>query len=145
MSIFSRRDATTKKASLRILDTKSLKHENLILLELEHALTRLALSKLTNLQKAILLRLYCEGNGEHTLSSLVRKLSSELGIPESTLKWSLRGLRDLGLIESGSVEVKGVPVSLTYAGLVVAKNIMEGGGNRRLDGTLALLHRRNSD
>lgn len=88
------------------------------------------------------MKLYCEGNGKHTLSSLVRKLAEELEVPESTLKWSIRGLRDLGLVESGSVEVKGVPVSLTYAGLVVAKNIVEGGGVEGPDSALAVPIRR---
>jgi len=144
VSVFSKR-STTEKPLLSALNVKDLKCENPILLELEHALTRLALSKLTKLQKTILLRLYCEGSGEYTFSSLVRKLSAELGISESTLKWSFRGLRDLGLIESGSMDVKGVPVSLTYAGLVVAKNIMEGGSYGGLDDTLALLRRCNSN
>jgi len=125
VSAFSRKSATEAppQGLARIGD---LKHENPLLLELEHALTRLALSKLTKLQKAILLKLYREGNGKHTFSSLVRRLADELGASESTLKWSVRGLRDLGLIESGSMEVKGVPVSLTYAGLVVAKSIAGG-------------------
>ena len=136
MSAFSRKSSTEEpRPSTTISD---LKHENPLLLELEQALTRLALSKLTKLQRAILLRLYCEGNGKHTLSSLVRKLADELGAPESTLKWSIRGLRDLGLVESGSVEVRGVPVSLTYAGLVVAKNIMEVERHGRPDGALAV-------
>jgi len=116
----------------------NLRHENPLLLELEQALTRLALSKLTKLQRAILVRLYYEGNGEHTFSRLVRKLANELGAPESTLKWSIRSLRDLGLVESGSLEVKGVPVSLTYAGLLVAKNIAEAEGLGRPNSALAL-------
>jgi len=136
VSTFSRKSSAEElRPSTTISD---LKHENPLLLELEQALTRLALSKLTELQRAILLRLYCEGNGKHTLSSLVRKLAYELGAPESTLKWSIRGLRDLGLVESGSVEVKGVPVSLTYAGLVVAKNIVVVEGHGRPDSALAV-------
>jgi DNA-binding MarR family transcriptional regulator len=141
VSAFSRKSAA-EEPPRRSIRTCDLKHENLLLLELERALTRLALSKLTELQRTILLKLYCEGNGKHTLSSLVRKLAEELEVPESTLKWSIRGLRDLGLVESGSVEVKGVPVSLTYAGLVVAKNIVEGGGVEGPDSALAVPIRR---
>lgn len=137
MSVFSRKSAT-KEPLRSTTRTGDLKHENPLLLELEYALTRLALSKLTKLQRAILLKLYYEGNGKHTFSSLVRKLADELGTPESTLKWSIRGLRDLGLVESGSVEVKGIPVSLTYAGLVVAKNIVEGEEIGGPDGALAM-------
>lgn len=110
----------------------------MLLLELERVLTKLALSKLTELQRTILLKLYREGNGRHTFSSLVKKLAEELGVPESTLKWSIRGLRNLGLVESGSVEVKGVPVSLTYAGLVVARNIVEDEGVGGPDSALAV-------
>jgi len=100
--------------------------DNPLLLELEHVLTRLALSKLTELQKRIMVELYRNGDGYETFSSLVRKLSVKLSAPESTLKWSLRGLRDVGLITSGKADLKGIPVSLTYAGAVVAKHLAEG-------------------
>jgi len=141
VSAFSRKSATEAPPQ-GLTRTGDLKHENPLLLELEHALTRLALSKLTKLQKAILLKLYREGNGKHTFSSLVRRLADELGASESTLKWSVRGLRDLGLIGSGSMKVKGVPVSLTYAGLVVAKNIAGGTRLGGLDTALAVPVRR---
>lgn len=147
MSAFSRESAAEE---LRRKPTKisDVEHENPLLLELERTLTKLALSKLTKLQRAILLRLYCEGNGKHTFSSLVRKLADELGVPESTLKWSIRGLRDLGLVESGSAEVKGVPVSLTYAGLVIAKSIAEveevGGSDSALAVLVGRSHRQHS-
>ena len=136
MSAFSRKSSAEEL--LRSTTISDLGRENPLLLELKHALIKLAASKLTKLQRAILLRLYREGNGKHTFSSLVRKLADELGVPESTLKWSIRGLRDLGLVESGSVKVRGVPVSLTYAGLVVAKNIVEVEGLGGPDSALAL-------
>ncbi|MHC1627587.1 MAG: hypothetical protein ACXQTI_01985 [Candidatus Nezhaarchaeales archaeon] len=126
MSAFSGK-SSTKATLVDKLEIESLRRENPLLLELEYALARLASSKLTKLQKRILLELYQNGNGDHTLSSLVRKFSAELGVPESTLKWSLRGLRDIGLIASGNIEVKGIPVSLTYAGMVVAKYMTEEG------------------
>lgn len=124
MSAFSRK-SSAENVLVNKLEIEDLRRENPLLLELEHTLVKLALLKLTKLQKRLLLELYRNGNGDHTLSSLVRKLSVELGIPESTLKWSLRGLRDIGLIASGNIEVKGIPVSLTYAGMIVAKHIVE--------------------
>ncbi|MCS7139518.1 MAG: hypothetical protein N3F04_00185 [Candidatus Nezhaarchaeota archaeon] len=125
MSTFSRKNAT--RAVLTDTRAESLRRESLPLLELEQALTKMAISKLTELQKRILLILYRKGNGEHTLSSLVRMLSTELRVSESTLKWNLRGLRDVGLIVSGSAKTKGLPVSLTYAGVVVARYMAEWG------------------
>ncbi|MEM4576178.1 MAG: hypothetical protein QW701_01805 [Candidatus Nezhaarchaeales archaeon] len=125
MSTFSRK-RSSEETLISSPKPEEWKPENPLLLELEFALTRLALMKLTKLQKILLLRLYSEDCNDYTLSSLVRKLSTELEVPESTLKWSLRGLRDMGLITSGGKDAKGIPVSLTYAGLIVAKNIAEG-------------------
>jgi len=44
---------------------------------------------------------------------LVNKLSNELHLPKSTVKWNLSRLRESGMIVAGSKSVKGVPVRLT--------------------------------
>jgi len=62
---------------------------------------------------------------EITLSRQAREIAKKLNIPESTVKWNLRVLRDLGLIECGSMNNKGIPIRLTYAGLIIANSIKE--------------------
>jgi hypothetical protein len=70
-----------------------------------------------------------------TYSWYVRAVSTNLSIPESTAKWCLNNLRDMCLIEAGTSSKKGIPLRLTYPGLVVAEGLArsraeakEGGG-----------------
>ena len=79
--------------------------------------------KLTKRQKKILVELYLNCNGDVTLTSLARELSEKLRLPESTVKWNLRLLRDAGLIQAGSFREKNVPVRLSRAGLVLAEKL----------------------
>ena len=72
--------------------------------------------KLTRRQKQILVQVYLRYDGNATLTSLARELSAYLNIPESTVKWNLRLLRDAGLIRAGSYKEKNVPVRLSKAG-----------------------------
>lgn len=62
-------------------------------------------------------------HSELTLSSYVKEISRLFRIPESTVKWNLRLLRDLHLIEGGAIYRKGIPVKLTYSGLIVVEEI----------------------
>jgi predicted transcriptional regulator len=99
---------------------------------LEESLVRLAEKVMTDVQqqilKYILLR---EDHGDpKTYSWYVRTLSKDLGLPESTVKWSLKSLRDACLIEAGSAAEKGLPLRLTYPGMVVAGRVC--GGEPRL-------------
>jgi len=89
----------------------------------KNAFLRLALMKLTKRQKKILVELYLNCNGDVTLTSLARELSEKLRLPESTVKWNLRLLRDAGLIQAGSFREKNVPVRLSRAGLVLAEKL----------------------
>lgn len=66
-----------------------------------------------------------QGN-PRTYSWYVRTISKELGLPESTVKWSLKSLRDSCLIEAGSASEKGLPLRLTYPGVVVAGRVCRG-------------------
>jgi len=56
---------------------------------------------------------------------LVDKLSVELHVPKSTVRWNLGRLRDSGMIIAGNKDAKGVPVKLTEKG-EIALRIMEG-------------------
>jgi len=57
---------------------------------------------------------------------LIERLSRELGVPRSTVRWNLRGLRETGLIRAGDKENKGIPVELTYMGRVMSEYISSG-------------------
>lgn len=91
---------------------------------LEESLVRLAIRNLTPIQSRILDYVYGrEIGGDHTYSWYVRSIAAEMGVPESTTKWCLSSLRDMLLIEAGSSLEKGIPLRLTYPGLVVAKGL----------------------
>ena len=62
------------------------------------------------------------------MSSIVATLVERLGMPPSTAKWSLRSLRELGLIRCGNSEEKGVPTRLTPVGRLIARAILRGVG-----------------
>ncbi len=82
---------------------------------------KFALAKLNKRQKKILIEIYNNQNNGDTLTSLARKISKKLNLPESTVKWNLRLLRDVGLIEAGSINEKNIPVKLSMAGLLLAE------------------------
>ncbi|MDI9609147.1 MAG: hypothetical protein QFX34_02575 [Candidatus Verstraetearchaeota archaeon] len=92
---------------------------------LEESLVRLAEKVMTDVQHQILGYLLCrEADGDpKTYSWYVRTLSKELNLPESTVKWSLKSLREACLIEAGSAAEKGLPLRLTYPGMVVAERV----------------------
>ncbi|MDI9619372.1 MAG: hypothetical protein QFX33_00905 [Candidatus Nezhaarchaeota archaeon] len=134
MSAFSKERRNRKTLLVDKPNRKDLNWENPVLRELEFALTKLASLGLTALQKRILLELYLNGNGDRTLSSLVRELSAKLNVPESTMKWSVRKLREAGLLLSGDVSRKGLPVLLTYAGLIVSRRLSKEMAEVPIDG-----------
>lgn len=90
---------------------------------LEESLKKICFRVLTDVQKKILLYIMENEHLELTISSYVKKISKALRIPESTAKWNLRLLRDLSLIEGGAIYRKGIPVRLTYSGLIIVEEI----------------------
>jgi len=64
---------------------------------------------------------------------LVNKLSGELHVPKSTVRWNISKLRDYGMIIAGNRDSKGIPVELTEKGkialLVLEKDVLELLGN----------------
>ena len=87
---------------------------------MEQALMAAASSRLTRKQQA-LLRWIASGECEPSVYTvLIDRYSEDRGIPRSTVRWNLRGLRGAGLIVAGDMENKGVPVILTEMGQTLA-------------------------
>jgi Fe2+ or Zn2+ uptake regulation protein len=96
---------------------------------MEQALMAAASSRLTGKQQA-LLRWIAGMDGEFCVyTTLIDLYSEELGIPRSTVRWNLRGLREAGLIVAGDRENKGVPVALTEMGQTLADYLEPWGTN----------------
>lgn len=93
---------------------------------LEQALFTATSTKLTEKQRTILQWLTHNYREKAVYTVLIQRLSEELGIPESTVRWNLKGLRDAYLINAGTKENKGVPVSLTEMGRVMASYSLAG-------------------
>ena len=79
-----------------------------------------ASTKLTEKQRTILNWLTTQYEDDEVYTNLIKQLSTELEIPESTVRWNLRGLREADLINAGTKDNKGVPVSLTMMGKIMA-------------------------
>jgi len=88
--------------------------------QLEQALMTAASTKLTEKQRTILHWLTTRYEEDEVYTNLIKQLSEELEIPESTVRWNLRGLREADLINAGTKDNKGVPVSLTMMGKIMA-------------------------
>jgi predicted transcriptional regulator len=93
---------------------------------LEESLKRVCAKALTDLQKRILLYIVENEHIGMTCSRHVREISKTMDLPESTVKWSIRSLRDAYLIEGGSRSQKGIPAKVTYSGLLVAEGLKGG-------------------
>ncbi len=53
-------------------------------------------------------------NGHYiTATNLVQKLSEEMRVPASTLRYNIRQLASYGLLTCGDAKTKGVPIRLT--------------------------------
>ena len=94
----------------------------------EETLASASSRRLTRKQR-LMLRWLSDGYGEDTIyTSLIERLSEDLCIPRSTVRWNLQGLREANLIRAGDRENKGVPVELTDAGRMMAGIVAAGGG-----------------
>lgn len=91
--------------------------------QLEQALMTAASTKLTEKQRTILQWLTMHDIDDTVYTNLIKQLSMELDIPESTVRWNLRGLREAELINAGTKENKGVPVSLTLMGRIMSSYV----------------------
>lgn len=88
--------------------------------QVEQALIKAACTKLTEKQRIILNWLTTRYQENEVYTNLIKQLSNELEIPESTVRWNLRGLREADLIKAGTKNNKGIPVSLTNMGWIMA-------------------------
>jgi DNA-binding MarR family transcriptional regulator len=78
-------------------------------------LKKLLLRALTKIQILVLNEI--KNNGYYfTVTSLIEEISRKYGISPSTLRWNVKKLYELGMIECGNSERKGIPVVLTKEG-----------------------------
>ena len=98
---------------------ESLKEHYRELYAIEGALEAASTRRLTDKQKTML-QIVAAVQGETLYTTLIDRVSAELDIPKSTVRWNLKGLRDAGLIAAGDRDNKGVPVRLTETGRVMA-------------------------
>ncbi|MDP2901229.1 MAG: hypothetical protein Q8O47_09705, partial [Candidatus Bathyarchaeota archaeon] len=98
---------------------ESLKEHYRELYAMEGALEAASARRLTEKQRTML-RIVAAVQGETLYTTLIDRVSEELDIPRSTVRWSLKGLRDTGLIAAGDRDNKGVPVRLTETGRIMA-------------------------
>ena len=87
---------------------------------MERSLIEASSDRLTEKQRAILRWLGEKYDEKMVYTVLIERLSLEMGVPKSTVRWNLRGLREAGLIAAGDRENKGIPVGLTGMGRVLA-------------------------
>jgi DNA-binding MarR family transcriptional regulator len=88
--------------------------------QLDQVIITAASTKLTEKQRVILHWLITRYEDNEVYTNLIKQLSEELEIPESTVRWNLKGLREAELINAGTKDNKGVPVSLTKIGKIMA-------------------------
>ena len=81
-------------------------------------LKQLLIRVLTKHQILILNELNNHGNYV-TVTNLIQKFSEQHKISPSTLRWNVKQLKKLELIESGDIKNKGIPVKLTKSGKFV--------------------------
>ncbi|MFH1424323.1 MAG: hypothetical protein ABIG20_01440 [archaeon] len=90
--------------------------------ELLEAVLRLSRKRLTKNQKRVLKKV-AELENEITMSALLRGLSAELCLGESTVRVILQTLRDVNLIVCGDAGNKGLSVGLTLVGEIVMEDM----------------------
>jgi len=93
---------------------------------LERALAAAASTRFTEKQRLLLRWLTEKYDDEIVYTVLIDRLSEDLDIPKSTVRWNLRGLREAGLIRAGDRDNKGIPVGLTELGRLMADYISSG-------------------
>jgi DNA-binding transcriptional ArsR family regulator len=101
------------------LEQSILKHSKQ-LDKMQKALITSTTTKLTEKQRIILKWLIMQYDGSEVYTNIIDKISKDLKIPESTVRWNMRGLREADLIEAGTKDNKGIPVSLTTTGRMMA-------------------------
>ena len=90
---------------------------------LERALMA-ASTRLTKKQRMLLRWLAEDYEGGEVYTALIERISEELSIPKSTVRWNLRGIREAGFIRAGDKENKGIPVRLTERGRIMAESVV---------------------
>ena len=111
--------------SLEILQ-ESLDHHYKEFYAMEQALLAATTNRFTGKQRRLLRWLSEEYTERAVYTVLIERLSEDLGIPKSTVRWNLRRLREAGLIRAGDRENKGIPVGLTEMGRLLADYIASG-------------------
>lgn len=87
---------------------------------------KLAETRLSKKQKQLLLLAHKLLQHEKmTLNSLIEKISKELKMPPSTVKWNVNVLRKAGLLQGGNENNKGLPACLTPGGKLLAQYLQE--------------------
>lgn len=87
---------------------------------MEQALLAATSNRFTEKQRRLLGWLSEEYSDRTVYTVLIERLSEDLDIPKSTVRWNLRRLRDAGLIRAGDRDNKGIPVGLTEMGRLMA-------------------------
>ncbi len=95
------------------------------LFQLEKTLETICHNKLTEKQRTILKWLNLNKECKTIYTNLICRLSEELSIPKSTLRWNLKGLRESGMIKACDKNNKGLPVELTTKGKIMASISLE--------------------
>lgn len=91
---------------------------------LERALMAAVSTRLTKKQRMLLMWLAEDYRGGVVYTALIERISEDLSIPKSTVRWNLRGLREAGFIRAGDKDNKGIPVRLTERGRIMAESVM---------------------
>lgn len=125
---------TGEKASTRyrrVMDNletlqESLDHHYEDYYAMERALVAAASNRFTEKQRRLLKWLSEEYSEREVYTVLIDRLSEDLNIPKSTVRWNLRRLREAGLIRAGDRDNKGVPVGLTEPGRLMAEYFASG-------------------
>ena len=71
-------------------------------------------------KKRMILREIVKISGRTTFTSAVDRVSRELSLPYSTVKWNMMQLRSSGLIISGTKERQSLPIVVTEFGMAAA-------------------------
>ena len=90
----------------------------------EQALVAAASTSFTDKQRRLIMWLSNDYDEDTVYTVLIDRLSRDMCIPKSTVRWNLRGLRDAGLIRAGDKENKGVAVELTDMGRTMAAYLL---------------------
>ncbi|MCS7134946.1 MAG: hypothetical protein NZ893_00705 [Candidatus Aenigmarchaeota archaeon] len=73
-------------------------------------LRKLVEKGLNKIQKILIAELAC--NKYANVTAFIMTISSKYKLPESTIRWNVNELKQLGIIECGNSKVKGIPVSI---------------------------------